>query len=370
MAEQRAGTGPPRRTARRSGGRAAAPMRGRCGRAPASRGRKRRPRPPAASEWRPRARRSSARAARRRTRPGRRPGAGAAPRARSPARGGRAGGRAAAREGSPARCRRPGSRATCAGRSGRAAPPGSGNVPSYSSGFSVASTMNGSGRRRVTPSTVTWRSAIASSSADCVFGIARLISSTRTMLAKTGPGRNSNSRDCWLKTESPVTSVGCRSGVHCTREWTTPSIEPARLRASTVFAVPGTSSNSTWPRHATAARTRRTCSVLPSTTCSTFASRRSATACARSRPDTGRILRGAANGTASAFPSHVAPCRRYNSGPWAKVAQCGAPRRNGRGRRRPSALRPPVPGSGCFSGRSASPSRTSPRVSAHSRTRR
>ena len=44
---------------------------------------------------------------------------------------------------------------------------------------------------RVTPSTVTCRSAIASSSADCVFGVARLISSTRTTFAKIGPGRNS-----------------------------------------------------------------------------------------------------------------------------------------------------------------------------------
>ena len=41
---------------------------------------------------------------------------------------------------------------------------------------------------RVAPSTVTWCSAIASSSADCVFGIARLISSTSTTLAKIGPG--------------------------------------------------------------------------------------------------------------------------------------------------------------------------------------
>jgi hypothetical protein len=32
----------------------------------------------------------------------------------------------------------------------------------------------------------------------CVRGIARLISSTRTMLANTGPGRNSNSRSFWL----------------------------------------------------------------------------------------------------------------------------------------------------------------------------
>ena len=47
------------------------------------------------------------------------------------------------------------------------------------------------------PSTVTWRSSIASSSADWVFGEARLISSATTMLAKTAPGLNSNSRVSW-----------------------------------------------------------------------------------------------------------------------------------------------------------------------------
>jgi hypothetical protein len=41
------------------------------------------------------------------------------------------------------------------------------------------------------------RSAIASSSADCVFGIARLISSTSTTFANSGPGRNSKSRVFW-----------------------------------------------------------------------------------------------------------------------------------------------------------------------------
>ena len=40
----------------------------------------------------------------------------------------------------------------------------------------------------MTPSTVTCRSAIASRSADCVFWVARLISSTSTTLAKIGPG--------------------------------------------------------------------------------------------------------------------------------------------------------------------------------------
>jgi hypothetical protein len=46
----------------------------------------------------------------------------------------------------------------------------------------------------VTPSTVTCRSSIDSSSADCVFGDARLISSPSRMLAKTAPGLNWKSR--------------------------------------------------------------------------------------------------------------------------------------------------------------------------------
>jgi hypothetical protein len=55
---------------------------------------------------------------------------------------------------------------------------------------------------------VTCCSAIASRSADCVFGIARFTSSTSTTFAKIGPGRNSKSRVRWSKTERPVTSVG------------------------------------------------------------------------------------------------------------------------------------------------------------------
>ena len=47
--------------------------------------------------------------------------------------------------------------------------------------------------------------------------------------------------------QGPVTSVGWRSGVHWMRDGTAPSIDCAIARARTVFAVPGTSSNSTWP---------------------------------------------------------------------------------------------------------------------------
>src|ERR1700712_2078180 len=52
--------------------------------------------------------------------------------------------------------------------------------------------MNGAPTGRVTPSTVTADSSITSSSADWVFGDARLISSASTMEAKTGPGWNSS----------------------------------------------------------------------------------------------------------------------------------------------------------------------------------
>ena len=72
---------------------------------------------------------------------------------------------------------------------------GSGYVPSYSIGFCVAATMNGSGSGRGTPSIETCRSSIASSSEACVLGGVRLISSASSRLVKTGPGRNENSAD-------------------------------------------------------------------------------------------------------------------------------------------------------------------------------
>ena len=81
-------------------------------------------------------------------------------------------------------------RSSCA--SGRA------NVPSYSIGFCVAMTRNGSGIWWVTPSIVAWRSSMHSSSALCVLGVARLISSASTTWLMIGPGRNSNSWVFWL----------------------------------------------------------------------------------------------------------------------------------------------------------------------------
>ena len=60
-------------------------------------------------------------------------------------------------------------------------------------GLRVARTMNGCGSGKLSPPIETWRSSIASSSADCTLAGARLISSARTMLAKMGPLRVSNS---------------------------------------------------------------------------------------------------------------------------------------------------------------------------------
>ncbi len=79
-------------------------------------------------------------------------------------------------------------------------------------GFCVAMTMNGWPTGWVTPSTVTWLSSMTSSSADCVFGEARLISSASTTLEKIGPLWNSNCCERWSKMVTPVTSLGSRSG--------------------------------------------------------------------------------------------------------------------------------------------------------------
>ena len=62
----------------------------------------------------------------------------------------------------------------------------------------VGGTRKGRGSGWVTPSTVICRSSMASSRADWVFGVARLISSARTICATMGPGRNSKSWSRWL----------------------------------------------------------------------------------------------------------------------------------------------------------------------------
>ena len=150
---------------------------------------------------------------------------------------------------------------------------GSGYVPSYSIGFWVASTRNGRTSGRVTPSVVTWRSCIASSSAACVFGGARLISSARRRWVKIGPARNSKSPLAWFQIDEPVTSAGRRSGVNCTLLKPSPQAS-ANVRAVSVLARPGTSSSSTWPSPRTPSSTSSSCSRLPTTARSTSSTRR------------------------------------------------------------------------------------------------
>ena len=104
--------------------------------------------------------------------------------------------------------------------------------------------MNGSGSGWAWPSTLTWRSSIASSSAAWVFGGVRLISSANSKLVNTGPGRNANAAVRASYTSEPVTSPGIRSGVNCTRLNSNRSAA-ASARTSSVFATPGTPSNST-----------------------------------------------------------------------------------------------------------------------------
>src|SRR6266508_2922828 len=104
-----------------------------------------------------------------------------------------------------------------------------------------------------------------SSSADCVLGDARLISSPTTRLANTAPGLNSKSRVSWLYTLTPVTSDGSRSGVNWMRR-TEQSIDRASALASIVLPTPGTSSIKTCPSASRAMRARRTTSGLPSMT--------------------------------------------------------------------------------------------------------
>src|SRR5439155_17385021 len=151
-------------------------------------------------------------------------------------------------------------------------PSGKGYVPCCSTGFSVAITRYGFGSACVTPSTVTWRSSIGSSKADCVRGVVRLISSTRTTLANTGPGTKRNAPVTWSKTLTPVRSEGRRSGVAWIRV-KAPPIDVARARASVVFPTPGTPSSSRLPSANMQVAAVLTASSFPAMTLATFSVR-------------------------------------------------------------------------------------------------
>ena len=96
-------------------------------------------------------------------------------------------------------------------------------------------------------------------------GVVRLISSTSTTLANTGPGTNRNSPCCWSYTLMPVRSLGSRSGVAWMR-LNSPPIERASARASVVLPTPGTPSSSRLPSASRQIAAVSTASVLPAIT--------------------------------------------------------------------------------------------------------
>jgi hypothetical protein len=81
--------------------------------------------------------------------------------------------------------------------------------PSISSGFWVASTKNGASSKRWR-ATVTWCSCIASSSEDCVFGVARLIVGEHEV-GEIGPGWKRKTR-CHLLDEDVRAVMSPASG--------------------------------------------------------------------------------------------------------------------------------------------------------------
>jgi hypothetical protein len=210
---------------------------------------------------------------------------------------------------------------------------GSGWVPWCSRGFWVAITKKGRGSTWVTPSTVAAPSLMASSSADCTFGLARLISSASTMLAKIGPGWNTKALGVPPPrpsgSDAPSRSLGSRSLVNWMRRKLA-SRERARAWARVVLPTPGTSSSSRWPPATSVSTARRTTSGLPRSARSTLERRRPAHAAASTVESLG--IRAASTpaffGPKASRPEPPPPTRRR---PAAHPQPAGSARLSGRG---------------------------------------
>ena len=142
---------------------------------------------------------------------------------------------------------------------------GSSKVPDCSTGFCVAMTRNGVGRRMVWPPRVTLRSCMASSIAPCTFGAARLISSARRRFVKTGPRWMRKSPDFWSTTSEPTMSDGSISTVNWMRR-KSKAMAFATVFTRSVFARPGIPCRSRWPPVRSAIMTRSTTMSWPTTT--------------------------------------------------------------------------------------------------------
>ena len=135
------------------------------------------------------------------------------------------------------------------------------------------------------PCTVTWCSCIASSSADCVFGGVRLISSARTMFENTGPGTKTRLRFpvsgfSWMMSV-PVMSEGIRSGVNWMRRKSRSST-CERVWTIRVLARPGTPVMMLLPPTKRLMRTSSTARSWPTMTLRISAVRASAASASRS----------------------------------------------------------------------------------------
>src|SRR5690606_14670640 len=206
---------------------------------------------------------------------------------------------------------------------------GSGKVPSCSIGFWVAITRNSCGRAWVWRPTVTWRSPIASSNADCTLAGARLISSASSSEWNTGPGTNSKRASCGRQISVPVRSAGSRSGVNCTRAKSA-SILAASARTALVLARPGAPSTSRWPSASSATSRRSTSSAWP--TISAARSSRSAAKVACRRGISSReVSMGSGSRSVSPHWTRLPPPGSVPDGTFA-----ANPRKRGRGPKAPS----------------------------------
>ena len=169
------------------------------------------------------------------------------------------------------------------------------NVPSSSMGFSVAITMNGLGSSMRSPPIVVAPSAMASSIADCVLALERLISSSNTKLAWIGPiwveNRWVEKSNTWV----PTRSDGMRSGVHCTRR-NVPETEVASVWAAVVLARPGTDSMRMWPPATIVAISASRKSDCPTSVWANLARMRSVSCRARRRSSCVSAAEGAGTG--------------------------------------------------------------------------
>ena len=146
----------------------------------------------------------------------------------------------------------------------------------------------------MTPPIEVWRSCIASSIADCVLAELRLISSSSTTLACTGPSWVENVPVVASKTWVPTMSDGSRSGVHWMR-LNAPPTASARVCAAVVLARPGTDSTSRWPRPSSVTSSDVRSASWPTTRDRKALDRRSATERACASPSSFAPRDGAGN---------------------------------------------------------------------------